>query len=310
MYTYLYQILVSILTNQSSKAVQYVYTAVLMFAYLSIQYVTFSFSSLRHKITDEDSVVVFKMASWSTLKLEGWSNSSNLDNPNGEQHNSRLRLIAGETKIRIAFKRLMSNSSMLATRISVHLGDIIWIVTQTQLRAVSKLVQSLMEAAVHTAQAARRDREGQDSDRESVDSLESVMSTESGGSKASAGSEAGNDKKKVSGGEKTKKARPRKSLTEKERIIKQRITDYRDGRLTVPPYEVVQDSFHLCSGKIELQLCDDTKESRTAQGSMLLQLRELVVDVYFDQPAGVGRAHWNKSNDLIAKNTRLVACLV
>ena len=275
-----------------------------------LQFVSFLFSSLRHKIADEDSVVVFKMASWSCLKLEGWSTSSNLDNPNDEQNNSRLRLIAGETKIRIAFKRLMSNSSMMATRFSVHLGDIIWIVTQTQLRAVSKLVQSLMEAAVHTAQAARGDGEGQDSDRESVDSLESVMSSESGGSKASAGSEAGKNKKETSGGNKTgKKARPRKSLTDKERVIKQRITDYRDGRLTVPSYEVVQDSFHLRSGKIELQLCDDTKESHTAQGSMLLQLCELVVDVYFDQPAGVGRAHWNKSNDLIRKNARSAACL-
>ena len=28
------------------------------------------------------------------------------------------------------------------------------------------------------------------------------------------------------------------------------------------------------------------------------------MDVYFDQPAGSGRHHWNKSNDLILKNHR------
>lgn len=253
---------------------------------------------IRHKIEDEDSVVVFKMASWSSLKLEGWSES---DRYNDEMRNSRLRLIAADTKIRIAFKRQISNSSMLATRISVHLGDIIWIVTQTQLRAVSQLVQSLMESAVHMAEAARREREEHDSDRESVDSFESVLSTESEGSKAGAKPDKG----------KTNKVKPGKKggniLSERERIIKQRLTDYRDGRVTVPPYEVVQDSFHLRCGKIELQLCDDAKDSRISHGSMLLQLCELVVDVYYDQPAGVGRAHWNKSNDLIQENTRSVA---
>ena len=35
-----------------------------------------------------------------------------------------------------------------------------------------------------------------------------------------------------------------------------------------------------------------------------LQVFDLLVDVYLDQPAGVGRAHWNKANDIIDRNSR------
>ena len=97
-----------------------------------------------------------------------------------------------------------------------------------------------------------------------------------------------------------------KALTVKERMIKQRMYDYREGKVPVPHYEVIQDSFHLHSGKIEIQLCDDMEEARTAQGSMLLQLCQLAVDVYFNQPAGVGRAHWNEANDNTIKNAKSV----
>ena len=85
-------------------------------------------------------------------------------------------------------------------------------------------------------------------------------------------------------------------------MIEKRILDYRSGKLSIPKYEVV----HLQSGKIDLQLYNDViKEdgSRKGQGSMLIQLTELVVDVYMDEPTGVGRAQWNMANDLTSKNT-------
>lgn len=238
------------------------------------------------------------MASWTSLKLEGWSTSD--PNSQAEHHNSRIRLLSQDSKIKIAFKRNLVNSSIMATKISVILGDLIWILTQSQLRAVSKLVQSLMQAAVKAAQVARLEQEKLDSDRESVDSMESTISTQS--------SEFGGARPKQKSEKKKKQS---KSSSEKssmsaasQRTVKQRISDYREGIQPIPEYEVIQDSFHFCSGKIELQLCDDTEESHTAQGSMLLQLCQLVVDVYADQQAGAGRAHWNEANDLTAKNRK------
>ncbi len=69
------------------------------------------------RIEDEDSVINYKVCSWSTLKIEGWSTTSR-----STKTNNQLRLIAGETKIHIAFKRNVSDSSLMCYRISMHLG--------------------------------------------------------------------------------------------------------------------------------------------------------------------------------------------
>ena len=38
--------------------------------------------------------------------------------------------------------------------------------------------------------------------------------------------------------------------------------------------------------------------------SLLVRLKEVQVDVYLDQPAGSGKHHWNRANDLILRNVR------
>ncbi len=236
------------------------------------------------------------MASWTSLTLEGWS----ISNPSAqaEHHNSRIRLLSQDSKIKVAFKRNLLNSSIMATKISIILGDLIWIVTQSQLRAVSMLVQSLMQAAVKAAQVARLEQEKQDSDRESVDSMESTISTQSSEyGRARPGQKSVDSKKK-----KGKQSSANKSMSASQRAVKQRLSDFREGIQSIPYYEVIQDSFHFRSGRIELQLCDDTEESHTAQGSMLLELCQLVVDVYTDQQAGAGRAHWNEANEQTTNN--------
>lgn len=245
------------------------------------------------------------MCSWGGVKIEGWS-STNSSETDCALAGAVLRMIANETKIRITFKRNMSDSSLLHTRISVHLGDVIWILTQSQLRALSRLVQTLMDAAVKTAQRSREERE-KDSEEGSASSLESIVSA-SGDMPTSHKLSQERQQKRQQSKKSHKTSSKRKSTTSsaREKLIETRVSNYRNGKLSIPKYEVIQDSFHLRSGKIDLQLCNDViKEdgSRKDQGSMLIQLTELVVDVYMDEPAGVGRAQWNMANDLTSKNT-------
>lgn len=268
--------------------------------------------SPRRKIPDEDSVVTFKMCSWSGVKIEGWSPDSNKSGQTGSAGSSTslagavLRMIANETKIRIAFKRNMSDSSLMHTRISVHLGDLIWILTQSQLRALSRLVQTLMDAAVKVAQRTREERE-KESEEGSTSSLESIVSApgDTPTSHKLSHQEQRQHREQEKKNRKSTSKRKAKKLSAAEAAIQERVEKYRDGTLSIPRYEVIQNSFHLRSGKIDLQLCNDVvKEdgSRKVQGSMLIQLTELVVDVYLDQLAGVGRAQWNMANDLTRKN--------
>ena len=236
--------------------------------------------------------------------------------------NAKLRLIAGETRIQVALKRLIEDCSVLHTRVVVQLDDVMWIISQAQLRAVSRLVQTLMAAAVATAQHEREERE------RLIEAAE--MESFSGESTVSEGGEGKSSRKR----EKKARAKQKGGLSQREVNLKKRIYEYRSGKKNMPSHEIVQNSFHLMTGSINFQFCDDTTtqasflqdgggrggrgregregsggESRpsshsTVEGSMLVRLRELQVDVYLDQPAGQGKCHWNRANDLILRNTR------
>ncbi len=137
-------------------------------------------------------------------------------------------------------------------------GDLIWILTQSQLRAVSRLVQSLMDAAVRTQQQKRGALDGRDSDEESVDSLESVTASNDRG------------KPKPSGNHRKHKKQSRSSQHH-ERVFEEKMKEYMEGRKNLPSHEVIQNSFHLKTGKVDLQLCDDMASSGS-EGSLLIQV--------------------------------------
>lgn len=141
-----------------------------------------------------------------------------------------------------------------------------------------------MDAAVRTAQ---QHREGPDSDRDSDASLESVSSAGDKGSissssdRGSSASEkgmqksAGLDSKKEDKPKKKKKKRPSKSSSQKMKLVEERISQYREGKKNLPPYEIIQNSFHVKTGKVDLQLCDDmgdTGVTDTVQGTMLIEV--------------------------------------
>ena len=67
----------------------------------------------------------------------------------------KLRLIAGETNIRFTLKRKLEDCSILHTRVVVRLGDVMWILSRSQLQAVSRLIQTLMTAALMMSQRQR-----------------------------------------------------------------------------------------------------------------------------------------------------------
>lgn len=116
-----------------------------------------------------------------------------------------------------------------------------------------------MDAAVRTHQ-----QQQQDEDSSSRGSMESIYS------------EKGTQKQDKSEDAKKKKKRPKSSSQGRNTSVQERISQYREGKLNLPAHEVVQNSIHLKTGKVDLQLCDDTMGSGgvtdTVQGSMLIQV--------------------------------------
>ena len=116
----------------------------------------------RYKNQNEDSVIIYKMCNIGNLKLEGWTLEGEGDgdrHPGDEGTKVKLRLIAGETNIRFTLKRKIEDCRILHTRVVVRLGDVMWVLSQTQLQAVSRLVQALMTAAIAVSQRQREVRE-------------------------------------------------------------------------------------------------------------------------------------------------------
>lgn len=214
-------------------------------------------SHTRYKNLDEDSVIIYKMCNIGSVKIEGWSLSDKGrrrgGSPPEKTTRATLRLIAGETNIRFTLKRRIEDCKVLHTKVVIKLGDIMWILSQSQLQAVSRLIQTLMGAAVHMAQRQRLEREavlGNDTDSISG---ESIISEEGEGKKGSKST-----RKKSDG--KSKK----KGLSQKEVMMKQKMYEYRSGKYTMPVFEVIQDSIHVETGNIDLQFCDDSTGERVA----------------------------------------------
>lgn len=240
----------------------------------------------RYKNDEEGTVVIYKKATWSSLKLEG----AGLDQLTDGAVSSQLRILTSHTEIRVSLKRQLSNCKVLYTRISVSLGDVIWVVTQEQLKALSMLLQSLVEVAVTFAQHERTEQALLRGSRDSLDSIDSISSSGTVGIPE----EKKTDKKEKER-ERGKRVRKDDKEVQKERLLVARLLEYQMGSTNLPSYEVIQDSFHLKTGSLDLQLCDE-------RGSLLLQVKKLLVDVYLDQTAASGRSHWNKANIRLNEN--------
>lgn len=235
----------------------------------------------RYKNEDEGAIIIYKKCTWNSFKIEG----SGIVEGGKDKRIPQLRLLTDLTEIRATIKRRMSDCKVLYTRISVNLGDLVWVLTQEQLKAASMLVQSLTDAAVKSNQ---RERAKVRSSKESLDSIESVSSTTSGGRRD-----------EESRPKKIKRAKsPLKDNKEMQREmgIRNREVKYQLGKMSLPSYEVIQDSIHIKTGKLNIQLCDD-------HGNLLLEVNKLIVDIYPDQTATSGRYHWNKSNIRLQENT-------
>ena len=230
----------------------------------------------RIKNEAEGTVIIYKKATWGSIKLEGNGKEIGETKTGGGVLPSQLKLVSTSAEIRIALKRQLSNCKVLCTRASVSLGDLSWAVTQSQLKSLSRLAQSLTEAAVSYAQFERKHLYN------SSESIESIESSSGSGSKRT----------------QHKKRGLKTDLTSLNQIL-----EYQVGKKNLPSHEVIQDSFHVKTGNVEIQLCDE-------KASLLLELKKLNIDIYLNQLAGSGRCHWNKANMRLMENVEWSSNLV
>lgn len=253
-------------------------------------------SETRLKNEDEDYVILYKEIKLSSMRLSGESSQLPIQA-------MQIKVVMGETSVRIAYKRRMSTSEVMWTRFVLILGDMVCILTQSQLQAASLLVQSMIRTGLDSYHKEKKRKK--EEPREKIGYLQNSKSKPQNSDKKS---------KKVSPPQGRKQAvmvinatTPKETvlaLREKYKAekLEEKLKEYQDGRRPLPVFEVVQSSFHIRSGRVDVQFCDDMTKSgefENVSSSLLVMLEKFSFDLYVDQKAFSGRSHWAGANRIL-----------
>ena len=80
-------------------------------------------------------ILIFKELSWQTVRIEASSTQDKTLTP--------LRLLTNQARCRITIKKKLSDCSILASRLVLILDDLLWVLTDSQLKAALHFVDSL-----------------------------------------------------------------------------------------------------------------------------------------------------------------------
>nr|XP_015197634.1 PREDICTED: UHRF1-binding protein 1 isoform X1 [Lepisosteus oculatus] len=108
-------------------------------------------SDLRYtRITDpkRGEVLTFKEINWQSLRIE----ADAIEGGEQDLGSTPLRLITNQGRIRIALKRRVKDCNVLASKLLFILDDLLWVLTDSQLKALIRYAQSLSEAIEKSAQ--------------------------------------------------------------------------------------------------------------------------------------------------------------
>ncbi|XP_034446359.1 UHRF1-binding protein 1 isoform X2 [Hippoglossus hippoglossus] len=112
---------------------------------------TWQRSDLRYtRVTDpkRGEVLTFKEINWQSLRIE----ADAIESDDQDLGSTPLRLITNQGRIRIALKRKIKDCNVLASKLLFILDDLLWVLTDSQLKAIIHYAKSLSEAMEKSAQ--------------------------------------------------------------------------------------------------------------------------------------------------------------
>ncbi|XP_068603871.1 bridge-like lipid transfer protein family member 3A [Brachionichthys hirsutus] len=101
------------------------------------------------RVTDpkRGEVLTFKEINWQTLRIE----ADAIESDDQDLGSTPLRLITNQGRIRIALKRRVKDCNVLASKLLFILDDLLWVLTDSQLKAIVHYAESLSEAMEKSA---------------------------------------------------------------------------------------------------------------------------------------------------------------
>ena len=260
-----------------------------------------SLSDTRIKNEEEDYVILYKEIKLASMRISGESAQvlSSVDRA------MQLKLVMGETNIRVAYKRRISTSAIMYIRFVLRLGDMVLILTQSQLKGASLLIQSIIKRGLDSYHKQKK-RKQQEKSKAAENEKRQHLSYRGSDKKPKKSSPP---KKNVAVVDANTPKETVVALREKYRTerLEEKLREYQDGRQSLPVFEVAQNSFHIRSGRLDIQFCDDVNKSMDLGGvnsSLLMTLEKFALDLYFDQKAYSGRRHWAGNNRITQQQVK------
>lgn len=176
-----------------------------------------------------------------------------------DQQSNPLRLITSQSALHITIKKRLEDCAVLSARLELLLDDILWVLTQSQLEALTGLLHSVTEAMSQT-----RTQKGP-------------------------GTNPGQP-----AGQATQQQQTHYTSSK----VHERKTDIESLNALFTQHDVRETCYHLRTGSIDLHLCDDSDENAGGDGgAMHLQINKLSVDYFPYHLAGTSRTDWPCHNE-------------
>ncbi|XP_051911842.1 UHRF1-binding protein 1-like isoform X3 [Hippocampus zosterae] len=202
-------------------------------------------------------LLTFKEISWQMIRIEA-------DAIQGAEHDmlsAPIRLITNQSKIRVTLKRRMKDCNVVASKLVLILDDLLWVLTDSQLKAMVQYAKSLSEAMEKSAQQRKS------------------LATEGQAS---------------SGPPSAQQAHAQTTTTTAAAAADQSATMAK----LFSDYDVCETSHHLQITHLDLHICDDIHaadkaiDKRITGGAMQLSFSSVTLDYYPFHRAGDSCAHW------------------
>ncbi|KAM9230704.1 bridge-like lipid transfer protein family member 3B [Dugong dugon] len=204
-------------------------------------------------------VLTFKEINWQMIRIEAdATQSSHL-----EILCAPVRLITNQSKIRVTLKRRLKDCNVIATKLVLILDDLLWVLTDSQLKAMVQYAKSISEA-IEKSTEQRKSMAPEPTQSSAV-----VPSTQQ-----------------------VKTPQTSNAPDLNDAIVK-----------LFSDFDVKETSHHLVISHLDLHICDDVhakeKESnrRITGGAMQLSFTQLTVDYYPYHKAGDSCNHWMYFSD-------------
>ncbi|XP_055916204.1 bridge-like lipid transfer protein family member 3B isoform X6 [Eupeodes corollae] len=197
-------------------------------------------------------ILIFKELSWQTVRIEASSTQDKTLTP--------LRLLTNQARCRITIRKRMSDCSVLASRLVLILDDLLWVLTDSQLKAALHFVDSLsglIKAATHATQKTKAQKK-----------LETLPEYQA---------------------QLAQQTRQQSDLAHTSSTQKM-----------FNAFDVRETSYHFFSQRIDLHLCDDEGDGRSSYpdlhkgGALQISVQAFQIDYYPYHLAKSDRSHWAK----------------